>query len=75
MGVAEFIAALKAIPALVDAVKGIAEAIEKLQISITEKNLEDLKTDVSYSLNELLNAGSSNDRKRIIAELNKKLSK
>ena len=75
MGVAEILAALAALPKIVDAIKGVGDQIEKLQNAMTEKNIETLKSEVNESLTQLASAKSKDERQRIITELNKRLSK
>lgn len=75
MGVAEILAALAALPKIVDAVKEVGGQISKLQDAMTEKNIAALKSDVNESLVQLSNAKSKDERQRIITELNKRLSK
>ena len=72
---AEIIAALKAIPAIIDAIKGIANQIEKLSLAMTERNISNLKSEVNSYLVQLGQAKSSDERKRLIQEISKAISK
>lgn len=71
----EIIAALKLIPELINAVKAISAGIEKLQDTITQKNLEDLRKEVNASLSQLKSAKSKDERAALIAAISKAMSK
>jgi len=75
MGVAEILAALAALPKIVDAIKGVGDQISKLQDAMTEKNLSNLKSEVNSYLTQLSKAKSSDERKRVIEEISKRISK
>jgi len=75
MGVAEILAALAALPKIVDAIKGVGDQISKLQDAMTEKNLSNLKSEVNSYLTQLSKAKSGDERKRLIEEISKRISK
>jgi hypothetical protein len=72
---AEILAALKAIAALPEIMEGIKNGLIKLGDSITEKNLSGLKSEVNSYLTQLGKAKSSDERKRLIEEISKRISK
>jgi hypothetical protein len=72
---AEILAALKALPMIVEGLRDIAGLISKLNDSMTQKNIAELKAEVNNSLLKLKDANSNSERRKLIEELNKKLSK
>jgi len=72
---AEIMAALKAIAALPEIMRGIKDGLIKLGDSMTEKNLSSLKSEVNSYLTQLSKAKSSDERKRLIEEISKRISK
>jgi hypothetical protein len=72
---AEIMAALKAIAALPEIIKEIKDGLIKLGDSMTEKNLSNLKSEVNSYLTQLSKAKSSDERKRLIEEISKRISK
>jgi Sec-independent protein translocase protein TatA len=75
MGVAEILAALAAIPKIADAIKELGGQVRELRDAMTEKNLSGLKSEVNSYLTQLSKAKSSDERKRLIEEISKRISK
>jgi uncharacterized membrane protein len=72
---AEILAALKAIPLIVESIRDLAALVSKMNDAITAKNIAELKAEVNHSLVKLKSAKSKDERAALIEELNKKLSK
>jgi hypothetical protein len=76
MGYAKLIIeALTAIPKIFDGINGIASKIEDLIESITERNIQKLKDQVTEKLDLIAKTKNNKDRQKLIEELNELLSK
>lgn len=75
MTVKMIIEALTALPKIFEGIREIAAKFDELIDSITERNINKLKSEVSEKLGEIGNAKSNKERQKLIAELNDKLSK
>ena len=64
---------LISIPKLVEKIGELGDSITKLRNSITTKNIEELKTDISKTLAKIKKAESNDELKKLIADLNSKL--
>lgn len=66
-------AALKAFPEFIQAIRDLSSAITTLQNSVTEKNIDKIKGEVSTTLGKIANAKDNKERAALIAALNKSL--
>lgn len=64
---------LLSIPKLVEKIGELGESVTKLRNSITTRNIEELKTDISKTLAKIKKAENDEDLKKLIADLNSKL--
>jgi hypothetical protein len=72
---AEILAALKAIPLIVESIRDLAALVSKMNDAITQKNIAELKAEVNHSLSKIKNSKDKNERANLIEELSKKVSK
>lgn len=72
---AELFAALKAIPAILEAIKLLGVEIRAMRDAITQKNIAELKTEVNSSLMKIKNTKNKDELAVLIEELSKKVSK
>jgi len=75
MGIAEIIAFLKALPALVEALREVRDDIKQLRQDSIDRTLEGIKADVAETIRNIEGAKSNEDRKRLAMELALRMSK
>jgi len=70
------VAALKALPLLVEAIRDLGDLYHKIQISIIEKRYEEMRRDVDLITEEISNGKHSNEqRKDLVRRLNNAIRK
>lgn len=73
MGVA-FLAALKALPALVDAVNGLRETYQQVQVDMVNSKYEKLRERVNEITRNIEQAETDEDRRVLVRNLNLAIS-
>lgn len=70
----EIMMAIKAIQSSVQLLEKLIGAVEKLSLTIEEKQISKFKEETREELQKIQVAQNDNDRKRLIVELSRKLS-
>ena len=72
---AEIMLAIKSIQGILSAINSLGDKIDKLNLIIENKQLEEFKRETNEKLEQIKNAANDVDRKRLLVELSKQLQK